>query len=514
MRLVARLSLSHAVPIGLLLLALSAVLLSLVKMTSLIGQVRDDELGTIAQEEALHDAAWAVEVSARRGGQGCVADRAVAPHVGADLRARQATLEAALARTPRGREGLVRAADNYRVLAARLSEGDACEQLLSAATRHEMLVLDEELTDVWIQRLRELHGSMTRKEDEARTLGARATASGVVTAALACAFAALLARLIARTVTEPMARLAGAARRMGEGDFGAPVPVRGPTEVVQLGVELDVMRRKLAELDGLKQGFLAQVSHELRTPLTKLREALALLGDGAAGTLTDRQVRVVKIARDACEREIRMVSTLLDLSRLQAGSPLRMQSAASLDEVVRAAVLYEEAEASARGVPIDVQTEGEGPSMDLDPALIERAIANLVRNAVSVSGPGQRVTVRREFAAGRKGEPGVRVLVSDDGPGVPGDAKGELFKPFATHAVEGTSHRVGVGLGLALSREVARAHGGEVELLEQRGVGAMFSLWLPVDREGARRPASAAGAVAGGAAGEPGSGGLGGGGAA
>src|SRR5690349_20747858 len=106
------------------------------------------------------------------------------------------------------------------------------------------------------------------------------------------------------------------------------------------------MRADLAELDALKQGFLASVSHEMRTPLGKIREALSLLADGTAGTLADRQRSVVDIARRACETEIRLVTTLLDLSRLRAGTLLRIDPRQRLDDALREAVAAETSEAT------------------------------------------------------------------------------------------------------------------------------------------------------------------------
>ncbi|KYF60708.1 hypothetical protein BE04_43485 [Sorangium cellulosum] len=268
------------------------------------------------------------------------------------------------------------------------------------------------------------------------------------------------------------------------------------------------MRRRLAEIETLKQGFLASVSHELRTPLTKIREAISLLEDGVGGgALSERQTRILHIARVACEREIRMVTTLLDLSRLSAGSPIRLQDGSSIDDLIRSAVRDEEAEARERGVSIEVETPGDVPPCSLDVALVERAVANLVRNAASVSKPGQRVLVRRELAEDtRGGRPGRRVTISvtDQGPGVPGEIRQSLFEEFKTQPVANSPKRVGIGLGLALSRKIARAHGGDLELddhaasadagagQDARAAGATFRLWLPLSTERSSEQAPAA----------------------
>jgi two-component system sensor histidine kinase GlrK len=146
-------------------------------------------------------------------------------------------------------------------------------------------------------------------------------------------------------------------------------------------------------------------------------------------------------------------------------------------------MMAERAEAERRGVAIELSLVGTVPLADLDGPLIERAVANLVRNAVSVAPAGTRVLVTREVLAqgpdGTRG-PWGRVRVRDEGPGVPAEARAHLFEPFATHRVPGRPGRVGTGLGLALAREVARAHGGDVQLADEPGPGATFDLWLPL----------------------------------
>jgi two-component system sensor histidine kinase GlrK len=225
------------------------------------------------------------------------------------------------------------------------------------------------------------------------------------------------------------------------------------------------------------------VSHELRTPLSKIREALALLSDGAVGELDTRQARVVQIARIACEREIRMVTTLLDLSRLRTGSPLRLTNGASLEAVVQSAVADERAEAISNGVTLDVKLALDGRRCRLDPVLMERAIANLVRNAVAVSKRGQRVDVICEVVASEteRAVPTFRLRVRDEGPGVPLAIRATVFDAFVTHEVPTSGKAIGVGIGLALAREVARAHGGDLCLLEEVEAGACFEMWLPID---------------------------------
>lgn len=483
MRLVTRLIFSHVTLAGVLVAALVVMLATLVDISRQVREVRERDLATIDEEEELHRAAWAIEVAARHGNDACES--------GAEEDAVQSTFavpRALLAEKIRTKgEAVSRlmrdAALRYLKLTEDVMSGDTCSKLRSPISRRERLRLDENMTDSWIARLYELHRSLEQKEDAIVRSGRRAIILGSFLAAIAIAAAWVVATRIARGVTEPLAQLATAAKRVGKGDF-SPIPEHGgPREVLDLHRDLDLMREHLAELDALKQSFLASVSHELRTPLGKIREALALLADGTAGALGDRQRAVVDIARRSTEVEIRLVSTLLDLSRLRAGTLLHADHNQRFDDALREALNAERAEALGRGVTIELTAEGQAAPAHLDGPLVERAIANLIRNAVSVSTEGATVEVTRELASqGPDGEPGswACVRVRDHGPGVPAEIRETIFEPFATKEVPGRRGGVGIGLGLALAREVVRSHGGDCRLVDPNPGHTTFELWIPL----------------------------------
>jgi two-component system, NtrC family, sensor histidine kinase GlrK len=484
MRLVSRLVLSHALPVGVMLCALLVMLGSLAQISSSLKEVRDAELGSLNTEEAVHRAAWAVEVAMRHSAVDCEHGR-TSDEAARVIRRRHRELDAVLEAAGKPvRDSILEPVRGYQALASRVAEGNTCADLLTTTTRLERERLDEKLTDAWISRTFELHSALLRKDEESGRAAASALRSGIVLAFVACVVSVLLAQRLARTVTNPLASLSSSVRRVGQGDFTVTIEARGPREVCELAEEMEAMRRRLAELESLKQGFLASVSHEMRTPLTKIREALALLSDGAGGKLNERQARIVQIAQMACEREIRTVTTLLDLSRLRAGAPLQRKPGASVDEVLWSAVGDEESEARERGVVLDVETAGEAAKANLDMVLVERAIANVLRNAVAVSQKGQRVRIRRDLVPegpGGRGGPWARISVADEGPGIPSEIRSVLFDAFVTHSVESSPKRVGIGLGLALAREIARAHDGEIEASNEGEGGAVFRIWLPLE---------------------------------
>ncbi len=486
MRLVNRLILSHGLLASILAAALVVAMLTLVNLYRQVRAVRESDLALIGEEEALYRAAWAIEVTARDAVRACEEGRS-APTVRALFVEPERGLELALASHGKvAARPVATTALRYLDLVRELTPTDTCQRLRTAAHHALRLELDEALTDEWIARTYELHRQLEAREEAILRSGRGAIVRGVGFGLGALVLGWAFAWRIARGVTRPLATLAASADRVGRGDF-APFPVvAGPREVVDLSSQLDRMRGRLADLDAMKQQFLASVTHELRTPLGKLREAIALLEDGTLGPTTDRQRKVLAIARRSCEAEIRLVTTLLDLSRLRAGKLLQVEPGRSIDDAVREAIAEERVEATSRSVEISLDAPGVAPPADLDGILVERAIANLVRNAVSVSMAGDVVRVRRSLeGCGPRGEGAAfaRVEVRDQGPGVPAALQDHVFEPFTTRDVDGRPGRSGIGLGLALVREVAAAHGGLAELVDGHAGRTTFALWIPLQKE-------------------------------
>jgi two-component system sensor histidine kinase GlrK len=183
------------------------------------------------------------------------------------------------------------------------------------------------------------------------------------------------------------------------------------------------------------------------------------LSDGTVGELSTQQKRVVTLARNACEQEVRIVEALLDMTRIGSGMPVQRAAGVEIARVVDAAVEAEKAEATARGVAVTVTSTNEAPSIIADAALLERAVANLIRNAVSVSPKESSVEVELTTQEKR-----ICVEVRDHGPGVEPLLAKKIFEPFNSAAVKAAGRPAGIGLGLTLVREVARAHGGDVSV--------------------------------------------------
>ncbi len=483
-RLAWRLFLSHGVLATILLVAVGITLSGLIGMNVMLAEIKDRHLADFEDDEQLHRAAWKVETAARHGMTTCersdatVDDRA---QVHARLATATRELDVLLRQHALSASPLTRVAGGYLEFGQRVGQGDVCERLSDPQLGRQRLRLDEEITDAWISKLRELRLAILDKEQAAQSLGTWTSAAGVAFGVLAFVAAAVIARFVARGVTVPLSLLAGQARRVGEGDFSRLPAIEGPFEVAQLAQELERMRAHLAEVNQLKEAFLGSVSHDLRTPLAHMREALGLLVDGTLGPLNSQQSRVAELAMRACEREVRLVSALLDLSRVRSGRPLMLTPGQAVDDILAHAIEHVGEDALRAEVSLRIESDTVVPPLLLDAMLVEAALVNLLANAITASPRGGVIRVGRDMVDDcptkpDKPGPWLRIAVIDQGPGVVPELREKIFEPFFTHSVGGHS---GSGLGLPLAREMIRGHGGDLSLSDA-ATGATFVIWLPI----------------------------------
>ncbi|MEV7872012.1 sensor histidine kinase KdpD [Streptomyces sp. NPDC088124] len=223
--------------------------------------------------------------------------------------------------------------------------------------------------------------------------------------------------------------------------------------------------RALAEGNRIRTALLAAVSHDLRTPLAGIKAAVSSLRSDDVEWSEEDQAELLEGIEHGADRLDHLVGNLLDMSRLQTGTVTPLMREIDLDEVVPMALV---------GVPessVELDIPESLPMVAVDPGLLERAVANIVENAVKYSPEGRRVTVAASALGAR-----VEVRVVDRGPGVPEDAKERIFEPFQRH---GDAPRgAGVGLGLAVARGFVEAMGGTLTAEDTPGGGLTMVLTL------------------------------------
>jgi signal transduction histidine kinase len=260
-------------------------------------------------------------------------------------------------------------------------------------------------------------------------------------------------------------------------------------EDFRLRHELDVSNRQLnqsyeqlAQMDKLKSAFFANISHELRTPLTLIISPLEEVLRSAA-SLPEKMCDALSTARQNGLRLLKLISDLLDIVRLEEGRAQLRRESIDLGVFVPAMADSMRHLATVKGLKLDVQFDGQPLNVQGDPSGIEKVVLNILTNAIKFTPKDGSITVR----LGREGKLAV-IEIEDTGIGIPQQSLPHIFDRF--HQVDGSTTRKyqGVGIGLALARDLAQQHGGRLTARSQLGRGTTFRIELPIDES---RPAAA-----------------------
>jgi len=302
------------------------------------------------------------------------------------------------------------------------------------------------------------------------------TASVVLSGAVAFALSTLLALWMARTLARPLQRAAAAAERVAGGDYSAALEIRAPDEARRLAESFNAMTRAVAASQRAQRDFVANVSHELRTPLTSIRGFAQAIGDGTASDPASVQ-RAATVIQDEADRLTRLVHDLLDLTRLQSGDASLAREPLDLAALARSCIERFALLAQRKGIALSVHTPAPVEVCG-DGDRLMQVLTNLIDNALKHTDAGGKVTVSAEAKGGM-----ASVAVSDTGHGIPKDDLPRLFERFyqvdKSRSRGGGASQASVGLGLAISAEIVRAHGGRIDVESIVGMGSRFTVELP-----------------------------------
>lgn len=323
----------------------------------------------------------------------------------------------------------------------------------------DLLELSDDAVETESARLRALTADANRRFASLAALG--------LIAGSGCAL--LAGGLIAR----PTRQLAQAIRRLGEEDFTTAVQITGPRDIQRIGARLDWLRGRLGEIDAQKQRFLRHVSHELKTPLTALREGSELLRDGTLGPLAGDQREVAGILVDNARRLSTLIEGLLNFNRLLARTQQLDAGDVALPALVGELAAAHRLAAQARGVELALDVP-DGLVVHADRDKLRTVLDNLLSNALKFARRDGRIDLRAGRYPG-----GIAIEVEDDGPGIAVGERERVFELFFQGSHQPDTAVRGSGLGLALAREFARLHGGDLIVADGRGSGACLCLTLP-----------------------------------
>ena len=289
--------------------------------------------------------------------------------------------------------------------------------------------------------------------------------------AMALFGAIVVAVAMAWWLVRPVRDLEQAIVRLGGNRFAEPVRVGGPDDLRQLGLRLDWLRQRLAELEDDRERTLRHVSHELKTPLTALKEGVALLDEEVPAPLAGAQREVVDILAHNVSSLQAQIESLLSLNAAAFEARRLNLGPIPLNRLLQAVVRQRELHIQSRHLQVIVAAPAVQAMLDADK--MKAMLDNLLSNAIDFSPDhGEiRLSVQRDG-------PNWRFECVDQGPGIAEEDAERIFEPFVQGQRQAPAPRQGSGVGLSIVRELARAMGGSVRLL-LGGQGAHFCLEIP-----------------------------------
>ena len=232
----------------------------------------------------------------------------------------------------------------------------------------------------------------------------------------------------------------------------------------------DISERK--KLDLLRDDLSAMIYHDLRSPLANIVSSLELIRT-AVGDVKDASIeQLFEISNRGVERMQRLISSLLDINRLEAGQPISSKNACLVEKLINEAIDTVSPIAASREITIEKMIFTSLPTIDADEDMIRRVFINLLENAVKFSSPGDKTVI-----GAKANEAKITVWVEDHGPGIPEEALERIFNKFVR--IHGEGFAKGLGLGLAFCRIAVESHGGKIWVENIDSGGSRFILNLP-----------------------------------
>jgi two-component system sensor histidine kinase GlrK len=277
-----------------------------------------------------------------------------------------------------------------------------------------------------------------------------------------------------RTITQPLSALEKKTKEIGRGDFKGDLDLSSPPELVKLAGAFNLMCNKLNELDKMKADFFSSVAHELRTPLSTIKMGMSLLGEGEEGPITQGQRSLLAVLEKESDRLIRMINSLLDLSKMEAGMMSFHLKPQNIHPLLDQAIGEMGPLIEAKKINLEVAVMERLPIIKIDRERILQALRNIMGNAIKFSPEGGRVKI-----SVRSVDHGVEVSVADAGPGIPAEDLTTIFEKFKQTTIGGLPPNQGTGLGLAIAKQIITYHGGKIWAESEPGQGSTFIFVLP-----------------------------------
>ncbi|MGA2401418.1 MAG: ATP-binding protein [Syntrophobacteraceae bacterium] len=229
------------------------------------------------------------------------------------------------------------------------------------------------------------------------------------------------------------------------------------------------------QLNEMKSDFVQLVSHELRSPLASIRQLLAVVLDGLAGELMEKQKDLLSRAQMKIEDLLDLIGDLLDVAKIESGHRFQQRSPLNLGEILDHTVALMKPRAESQNISLRLEIPAGLPLLQADARSIEEVFSNLISNAINYSPDGGEIVVSATSSGNF-----LEVCVSDTGVGIAPEEIPKIFDKFYRVKEPRTRHVRGSGLGLAIVKGIVESHGGSVEVKSRPGMGTTLHVLLPV----------------------------------
>jgi two-component system, NtrC family, sensor histidine kinase GlrK len=308
----------------------------------------------------------------------------------------------------------------------------------------------------------------------------RSEQAGVVTKQLvmiALCVGLLLAALATYSILSPLRRLQEHIRQIGQGNFKTDVDVQAPSDLAALVDAVGSMAKRLQELDDLKAEFVSHITHELRSPLTAIHAGTQLLLEEIPGPVSQPQRETLQLMVESSRQLIDMISSLLDLSKIDAGMMEYRIASTDIKRVLETGINKIKLLADREHIRIIVDAPRGPLFVKADDSRIQQVLDNLLSNALKFSREGASIQLKLEPDYKARS---LRISVSDTGRGIAPEALPRIFDRFYQGATRARTGVSGTGIGLALAKRVVEAHGGKIWAESELGKGTTMTFVLPL----------------------------------
>lgn len=295
------------------------------------------------------------------------------------------------------------------------------------------------------------------------------TISAIVTLAIS---AGIIYGMVYR-ITKPLKEMAKASKQYAVGDFSYKVTVKGDDELAELAKSFNKMATSLSALESSRRSFVANVSHELKTPMTTIGGFIDGILDGTIPP--EQEKKYLTIVSDEVKRLSRLVTGMLNMSKLEAGEMNANKTEFDLSKSIFRTLLNFEKKINSKHIDITGLDTMQSLKVKADEDMLMQVIYNLVDNAIKFTPEEGYISVKT-YSDGEK----AYVSIKNSGSGISKDEIGKVFERFYKIDKSRSFDVKGAGLGLYIVKSIINLHGGEIKAESEEGKFTEFSFWIPI----------------------------------